>query len=140
MILTPNLQDIALGSSQILWVLSGPRQAVVGSCRRSLLSHASHRNTMHSCTSGSGFRFQCGAGLVGPCVTVRLGWASVVEHLLYALEGLRFQGSDVDPDWCWLQGMGDVDEDLSWLWDDPDLEPDLFDDPLIGSAAVAEHQ
>jgi len=41
---------------------------------------------------------------------------------------------------CWLQGMGDVDEDLSWLWDDPDLEPDLFDDPLVDRAALAEHQ
>ena len=33
-----------------------------------------------------------------------------------------------------LQSLSDVEEDLSWLWDDPNLHPDLFDDPPEGSA------
>ena len=58
----------------------------------------------------------------------------MARNLLSALRS----DPDLDPGWCWLQGMGDVDEDLSWLWDDPDLEPDLFDDPLVGDAATAD--
>ena len=34
-----------------------------------------------------------------------------------------------------LQGISDVEEDFSWLWDDPNLEPDLFDDPLALNTA-----
>ena len=32
-----------------------------------------------------------------------------------------------------LQSLSDVEEDLAWLWDDPNLDLDLFEDPLAGS-------
>jgi hypothetical protein len=35
--------------------------------------------------------------------------------------------------WCVLQSLSDVEEDLAWLWDDPNLDLDLFDDPLAGT-------